>query len=190
LARRLEQAIHDGGRIISHRKHASIGLGFQGHPFGFKPVHGILGLKPAKRASEGFIPSRVGLNQQGGVKAGMGDVTAPTPRNPHFCQKVWPGFEEGNAAVGVRPRTGNRPKKARGTAANNNHLQGGYCLLNATTILRDGDSGRWQMPPYRKSISKKGTRVLRSNKNSHDHIPDFRLLHYYRFASTLWANSG
>ena len=87
---------------------------------GFKPRHGVTGLKAVKGPQQFFVTTGVVLAEGFGVKTCMGEVAAPTSGNFDFGQELIAFFDEHDLAFGIFLFVVNGGKETGGTATYNN----------------------------------------------------------------------
>jgi hypothetical protein len=74
-----------------------------------------------KGAEQSFFAAGVMAHQITSLKAGMGEVAAATARDFDFLQDLFASFEDDHLGLGQEFGAANGPKKASGTATDNDN---------------------------------------------------------------------
>ena len=86
--RRARQTIHDRRRIIRHRKHPPVVLGFRFHAAFSEPSDHIARLKFMKRPHQFPSAARIFFHEFPRLETRMGDIATPTTRHAHFRERM------------------------------------------------------------------------------------------------------
>lgn len=90
-----QEAVDDGMRVLSLRKHALVILRHQRHAMTFKPTVGILVVKPMKQTFHQPMSTRINLRQVADLGKRIGTVTAPAATDLHFRQHPLAPLKDG-----------------------------------------------------------------------------------------------
>ena len=123
--RSLQEAVHDGARVVRRGKDPAVILGDQGNPARLEPLHGVaraeLPEDPAQRAmSAGIV-----LRQAPCVEAGVGEVAAAAAGQGHLGQGVGGGLKKVDLQGGSQFSCANGCEAACGSGSGDHEPAGG-----------------------------------------------------------------
>ena len=130
------QAIDDGLRTVSHRKHPPVLFDLEFHATIFEPGYGIGSLPSMKRAHEIFLAPRITLDQLARVKAVVGDIATSATRNSDLGQNLGSAFQ--NKHLGhSRFRSCNCGKESRCASSDDDEVARSACVVHESLSISE-----------------------------------------------------